>query len=101
MKDASADTVSFEAGAIEVPAEVIAVGLDVAPQSIHSLMRNGDLTSICEKGAESDAGRFRLTFFLKSRRFELIVDSDGRILRRSTIDFGGKPLPPALRRPGV
>ncbi len=101
MKDTSKEKIVFSMGAIEVPADVIAEGLRIEPQSIHSLMQNGGLTSICEKGANSDADRFRLTFFFKNRRFQLIIDSKGTILGRSTIDFGDKPLPSALRRPGV
>ncbi len=101
MTDMPPKTIPFGADAIEVSADVIAAGLNIPPQNIHSLMRSGELTSLCEKGEGSDAGRFRLTFFLKSRRFQLIVGEDGAILRRSTVDFGDRPLPNALRRPGV
>ncbi len=101
MNDILKETIFFDMGAIEVPADVIAEGLRIEPQSIHSLMQNGRLTSVCEKGINSDANRYRLTFFFKNRRFQLIIDSQGTILGRSTIDFGDKPLPSALRRPGV
>jgi hypothetical protein len=29
----------------------------------------------------------------------LIIDSEGRLIRRTAIDFGEHPLPPTLRRP--
>jgi Family of unknown function (DUF6522) len=63
------------------------------------LMRKGAITSLCERGIDADAGRFRMTFFYKSRRLRLVVDAAGNILQRSTIDFGDRPLPDALRIP--
>ena len=38
-----------------------------------------------------------LTFFLRGSRFRIVVDAAGRVIRRSTIDFGQRPLPPSLR----
>jgi len=39
----------------------------------------------------------RLTFFLGGARFRIVVDAAGRVVRRSTIDFGQRPLPASLR----
>ncbi len=64
-------------------------------------MRSGELTSLCEKGEKEDNGRYRLTFFYMNRRFQLVIDSTGKILQRSMIDFGDKALPPALRKPAI
>ena len=61
-------------------------------------MRSGAITSRCEVGEDEDAGRTRVTFFLHSRRFRIVIDAAGRILRRSTIDFGERALPDSLRR---
>jgi hypothetical protein len=36
-----------------------------------------------------------------NRRFQLVIDSTGKILKRSVIDFGDKALPAALRKPGI
>jgi hypothetical protein len=50
-------------------------------------------------GIEDDAGRYRLIFFYKSRRLRLIIDEAGRV-KRSTIEFGNRPLPARLHRRG-
>jgi len=84
---------------IEVAAELIAEGLGVPLAQMQSLMRAGTITSRCESGIDDDAGRYRLTFFCGGRRFRLIIDGEGRIMRRTTIDFGDLPLPQALRYP--
>jgi hypothetical protein len=54
-------------------------------------MREGAITSSCERGIEDDAGRYRLIFFYKSRRLRLIIDEAGRVIQRST-EFGNRPL---------
>ncbi|HKN28827.1 MAG TPA: DUF6522 family protein [Roseiarcus sp.] len=87
----------FEQGSIQVDATVVAEGLGIAPAVLLERMRDGRITSLCEKGVDTDSGRFRLTFFFENRRFRLVVDEGGAILKRSAIDFGGKP-PASLRR---
>ncbi|RBP04135.1 hypothetical protein DFR50_1407 [Roseiarcus fermentans] len=89
--------VRFGNGSATVDAATIAEGLGMSASDVQPLMRSGELTSRCEVGQDQDAGLTRLTFFLRSRRFRIVVDSSGRILRRSTIDFGERPLPPSLR----
>ena len=88
----------FERSAVEIDAAIVAEGLGLAPAVLHELMRRGEITSLCEKGVDEDSGRFRLTFFFGSRRFRLIVDKGGEIVRRSAIDFGDRPLPASLRK---
>jgi hypothetical protein len=51
-------------------------------------MRKGQITSLSERGVNENAGRYRLTFFHKSRRFRLIIDGSGTIIQRSIINFG-------------
>jgi hypothetical protein len=63
-------------------------------------MRDGKITSRCERGEGEHAGQYRLTFFHAGRRARLSVDAAGRIIRRSIIDYGERPLPPALRQAG-
>jgi hypothetical protein len=84
--------------AIAVDAATIAEGLNLAPPEVQDLMRRGAITSLCERGSGEDAGRYRLTFFHKGRRLRLVVDEDGRLIQRSAIDFGDRPLPTGLRR---
>jgi hypothetical protein len=79
-------------GAIQVDASIVGEELGLEPQEVLSLIRANAITSVCEHGIDDDAGRYRLTFFHKSRRLRLIVDDCGRVVRRSTIDFGDRPL---------
>ena len=90
--------IRFEEGSPTVDAETIAQGLGIAPMDVQQLMRSGEMTSRCEVGQDEDAGQTRLTFFLRGSRFRIVVDAEGRVLRRSTVDFGQRPLPRSLRR---
>lgn len=92
--------VTFDDGAFHVDAAVIAEGLHLEPAGVPLLMREGKITSLCERGEDEDAGRHRLTLFYGNRRLRLIVDADGTVVKRSTIDFGDQPLPPGMRKPG-
>ena len=84
-------------GALHINASVIAQGLALEPSLVQALMRKGEITSVCECGVNEDAGRYRLTFFHKSRRFRLVVDGTGTVIQRSTVDFGDRPLPASIR----
>jgi hypothetical protein len=64
LDEASATMVAFEGDAVQVPAAVIAYGFELETPMVQSLMRSGELTSLCEKGGNEDIGRYRLTFFL-------------------------------------
>ncbi|WP_245471784.1 MULTISPECIES: DUF6522 family protein [Bradyrhizobium] len=83
-----------------VDAELIGELLNVSAAAVPVLMHEGAITSVCERGIDDHDGEFRLTFFHRSRRARLSTDVTGRVLRRSAIDFGDRPIPSALRRPG-
>ncbi|MEE1609890.1 DUF6522 family protein [Microvirga sp. CF3016] len=87
-------------GTIQIDASILAQGLGLGPLEVLDLLRCGDITSRCERGIGEDEGRFRLTFFHAQRRLRVIVDGTGRVLQRSSVDFGSQPLPTTLRRPG-
>lgn len=93
--------IAFEEGAIQVDATIVAKGLGIDPSLVQERMREGAITSLCERGHAEDIGRYRLTFFSLSRRFRLIVDEGGNVISRSAIDFSDRPLPASARRPGV
>jgi hypothetical protein len=40
---------------------------------------------------EEDAGRYRLTFFSRTRRLRLIVDENGTILKRLSAPYARRP----------
>lgn len=92
--------VARDNGAFQVDASILGRDLDLEPSALQALMREGQITSMCERGDDADAGRHRLTFFYRNRRLRLIVDEAGNILQRSAIDFGERPLPAGMRRPG-
>jgi Family of unknown function (DUF6522) len=96
----AATAIAFHGCAIEVQATIVAEALEVEASLVMSLVRSGQITSLCERGLGADEGRYRLTFFHESKRLRLVVDESGRILRRSTVNFGHRPLPPPLHRPG-
>jgi hypothetical protein len=91
---------AFMDDSIQVDAKIVAAGLGIAPARLLDLLRTGEATSLCERGIDEDAGRFRLTFFSENGRFRLVVDEAGKILQRSTLDFGDRPLPASARKPG-
>jgi hypothetical protein len=97
---ATSATIRIDDGAIEIDASIVGAGLRLEPQEVLSLMRANAITGVCERGIESDAGRYRLTFFHKGRRLRLIVDASGRVVRSSTIDFGDRPMPAGMHRTG-
>jgi hypothetical protein len=79
--------IEVDDGAFQVDSAVVARGLKLEPSSVQDMMRNGEITCLCERGVNEDTGRFRLTFFHESRRFRILVDANGVIIQRSTIDF--------------
>jgi len=90
--------IEFSDDTFVVDAALIGELLHVPAISVPVLMREGRITSVCERGTGQDEGGFRLTFFYGSRRARLITDSVGHLLRRSAIDFGDRPIPDALHR---
>jgi hypothetical protein len=90
--------VGLEDGGFQVDARILGQDLRLDAAAVPMLMREGRITGRCERGDGADAGRHRLTFFYGNRRLRLIVDAAGNILQRSTIDFGERPLPAAMRR---
>jgi hypothetical protein len=90
--------ICFLPGAVEIDAAILAEGLGLVASLVPVLIRNGEITSLCERGVGEDEGRHRLTFFYQGKRCRVIVDNEGRLLQRSTIDFGDRALPARLRR---
>lgn len=83
---------------LTVDCRTLAPMLGVQPSDIPGLLRTKAITSLCEKGTDENEGEFRLTFFFKGRRARILVGPSGKVTGRSVINFGDRPLPPALRR---
>lgn len=72
--------IEISAHGFSVDAEVIAAGLNLDVSGIQSMMKAGEITSICERGAGEDTGRHRLTFFHGSARLRVVADTGGRVI---------------------
>lgn len=92
------EPIRFEDSDIEVDATIVAAGLNIDPPLLLERLRDGSVTSLCERGVDDDAGRYRLTFFSETRRFQIITDDAGNILQRLALDFGANPLPASAHR---
>jgi hypothetical protein len=79
--------VEIQDGVIQVDASVVGQNLGLELFEVQKLLREGKLTSSCERGIDEDDGHYRLTFFYGGRRLRLIIDEAGRVIRRSLIDF--------------
>jgi hypothetical protein len=84
-------SIEFEHDDISVNAVLIAEGLAIDPEQVQPRMRAGQITSLCERGIDEDAGRFRLTFFHGKRRFRLVVDAAGNVIERSAATVRDRP----------
>jgi hypothetical protein len=69
---------------LTVDAALIAGGLGIEAAEIHPLMRDGEITSLCERGVGRDAGRRRLTFFHGTRTFAVVIDAAGQVIGAAT-----------------
>jgi hypothetical protein len=71
-------------GRFEVEAALLAQAFALDPATVRDRMRAGEITTRCETGTGSDAGRFRLSFRHAGRVLRLTVDAAGTILSRSS-----------------
>ena len=101
MEPQAMGVVEFEEGTLSIDAAVVGRGLNVEPSLVPVRMREGKITVLCDRGIDEDAGRYRLTFFYRNRRFRLVVDEEGNVVQRSTVDFGDHPLPASMRKPSA
>lgn len=81
-----------------IEAALLGTLLGIPASDVQAHMRAGAITSACERGEGEHEGLYRLTFFHGNRRVRLEVDGSGRVLRRSKVDFGDRPLPRPARR---
>jgi hypothetical protein len=72
-----------------VDASLLAEVFRLPEAEVRARMRDGRITSRCETGSGSDAGRWRLTFFHDARACRLTVDAEGRVLGRATFPAPG------------
>jgi hypothetical protein len=87
--------IEFRDDALVVDATLVGELLQLPASRVQALMREGRITSVCERGVDEHAGELRLSFFHGNRRARLSADLEGRILRKSAVDFGDRPIPGA------
>jgi hypothetical protein len=92
--------VELEEGAVCISATIIAAGLAVQPGLVQPLMREGAITSLCERGLDRDAGKVRVTFFHGTRRLRLVLDATGNVIEQSVAQIRGRGGRAAPREPG-
>lgn len=66
-----------------VSAALLAESFNISEHDERLAMRKGTLTSRCEAGQGSDAGRWRLTFRLAGRACRFTLDAPGCVLSSS------------------
>jgi hypothetical protein len=59
----SARAIEFNDNTFLVDAALVGELLHIPPTEVSALMREGRITSACERGTDEHAGEFRLSFF--------------------------------------
>lgn len=86
MAEVVAVSMNDEGATVDVA--ILADGFGIDAADVEPLMRQGRLTSRFEKGVGSDAGRSRLTFWLDAKRFRIVIDGQGTVLKKFRTDYG-------------
>ncbi len=84
-------SIEFDGETFNVDAALIAESLGIDASQVQPLMREGRITSRCERGIDTDAGRYRLTFFHGRLRALLTVDATGALISRAIEADSGEP----------
>ena len=74
-----------------IPAALLAEAFKMTEDYARLAMRDGTLTSRCEAGEGTDAGRWRLTFRLAGQACRLTLDAAGAILSTSRFPVRSPP----------
>lgn len=69
-----------------VDATLLSAAFGLPVGQVRTFMQDGRITSRCETGMGTDAGRWRLTFYHDGRAMRLTVNTKGEVLTRATFD---------------
>ena len=75
----------------QIDADALATLLGVPTDDVQRLMREGRITSRCEKGQAEDRGRHRISFRYSDILVQLIVDETGQVLLRTQTSVAPRP----------
>lgn len=82
---------------IEIDAALVGELFNIPPREVLALLKARAITSVCERGMDEHEGETRLSFFYGNRRARVSLDQNGKVIRRSVIDFGERPMPRRAR----
>ena len=68
---------------IEIEASVIGGGLGIEPSQVQAQLREGKISTLCERGIGEDQGHYRVTFYCGKRRFRVLIDESGNLVEES------------------
>ncbi|WP_339947470.1 DUF6522 family protein [uncultured Albimonas sp.] len=80
-----------DADGFVIKAERLAALLRLPSEQVRAEMRDGRILTRVERGEDADAGTWRLTFQRGADRVRLVVDAEGRELRRSRVSASPPP----------
>lgn len=83
--------IEFGKNGIQVDAALLAKAFRIGTDALRQSMRDGTITSRCERGEGADAGRVRLVFFSSKRRVRITADDSGNVLTCTAVDLVGPP----------
>ncbi|MDP5308953.1 DUF6522 family protein [Paracoccus spongiarum] len=76
--------ISRKAGDFVIDAALLADAFGLTEAQLRAAMRDGTMTSRCETGTGTDAGRSRLIFHHGGRACRFVVDEAGTVLSRAS-----------------
>ena len=74
-----------------IAAADLAEALGLTEEAVKAGLREGTITSRTEMGMDSDAGRWRLTFFHGGRALRFTVDAEGVVQRQTRFPVRARP----------
>lgn len=83
---------AHDATPIEIEASVIGGGLGIEPSQVQAQLREGKISTLCERGIGEDQGYYRVTFYCGKRRFRVLIDESGNIIEDSERIASAQPI---------
>lgn len=83
-------SIAIEDNNFIVDAALVAFLLNVTPDAVQPLMRDGHITTRCETGIDNHGGQYRLNFFYGKRRARVNIDAAVRVISRSAVTTKGE-----------
>jgi len=70
--------------AIDIDGALVARTLELDIEQFRTLMNDGKIAVLCERGTGEDTGRYRASFYYAGKRARFILDETGRVLDEPT-----------------